>query len=97
MIFSPPPLPPPPSTHHARSFVNPGSPFLIFPAKERSEGDDDGHEPDAGDQHPDGAGAPGVDIVRIGDGPEPSIISPTLFLKVFRLQIMIKLKTQYSH
>ena len=84
-------------THHASSLVDPGSPGLIFPAEERSERDHDGHEPDTGDQHPDRAGAPGVNIVRIGDGPEPSIISPTLFLKVFRLQIIIKLKTPYSH
>ena len=77
------------TTHHASSFVDPGSPGLIFPAEERGEGDDDGHEPDAGDQHPDRAGAPGVDVVRICHGPEPSIISPTLFLSVCPLSLQI--------
>ena len=85
------------SPHHASSLVDPGQPSLVFPAEERSEGDNDGHEPDTGDQHPDRAGAPGVDVVRVGHGPEPSIISPTLFWKVFQLQIIIKMKTQYAH
>ena len=84
-------------THHASSFIDAGSPGLVFPAEERSERDYDGHEPDTGDQHPDRAGAPGVDIVRVGHRPEPDIISPALFRKLFRLQMIINLKTQYSH
>ena len=82
------------SPHHASSLVDPGQPSLVFPAEERSEGDNDGHEPDTGDQHPDRARASGVNVVRVGHGPEPSINSPTLFLKVFQLRISIEFKTQ---
>ena len=85
------------NTYHTGALVNSGGPVFILPAEERGEGDDDRHEPDAGDQHPDGAGAPGVDVVRICHSPEPSIISPTLFLKVFQLRISIEIKTQYPH
>ena len=61
------------NTYHTGALVNSGSPVFILPAEQRGKGDDDRHEPDAGDQHPDGAGAPAVDVVRIRDCPVSTI------------------------
>ena len=57
--------------YHAFSVLHILRPIFIFPAEERGKRHDDGHDPDEGDQHPDGGGVPGVDVVRISDCPVP--------------------------
>ena len=63
------------NTNHAFSIFHILRPVFILPAEERSQGDDDGHHPDEGDQHPDGSGVSGVNVVRVSDCPVPAVIS----------------------
>ena len=75
-------------SYHALSLPDSLLPVSVLPAKERSKRDDDGHDPDQGDQHVDGGGGAGVNVVGVGHGPVPvqgecflaSSISADIFL-----------------
>ena len=76
------------STHHAGPAGHSRRPVLVLPPEERGEGHDDRHQPDAGDQHPDGAGASAVDVVRIRNRPV-SAITQLESVETFKLFLII--------
>ena len=59
-------------THHTLAVRDSLRPVFILPAKERGQGHDDGHDPDGGDQHPDGGRVPRVDVVGVSHRPIPA-------------------------
>ena len=59
-------------THHTLAVRDSLRPVFILPAEKRCQGHNDGHDPDGGDQHPDGGRVPRVDVVGVSHGPIPA-------------------------
>lgn len=74
-------------THHTLAVLDVLRPVLILPAEEGGEGDDDRHDPDGGDQHPDRGRVPRVDVVGVCHGPIPAQQSNMEICKLNRFNI----------